>query len=173
MVRVVINIVEEYGNDTYPKSLSDVAKNPLVVGIWTWSRGGGWGGPSITHEMWIDLNVYVISHWARNTSAQELDLFNDYVTLHLGLPRSFYSSGSESTSSSSASIALQKFRTLVLKATSGVLHGHYVSGKAAELTGGPMTALQWTRDYYIGGNDKDLLFNLSIQWHFRLRVRTW
>ena len=33
-------------------------RTDLYAGIWTWSRGGGWGGPYIENEMWCDLNAW-------------------------------------------------------------------------------------------------------------------
>ena len=66
------------------QSLKEVVnvKNSLVKGVWTWSRGGGWDGPYINgkngengsvmvkdgRELWTDLNAYVISKWAKDTS---------------------------------------------------------------------------------------------------------
>lgn len=69
------------------QSLRDVVnvENSLVKGIWTWSRGGGWDGPYLNgengkdgsvvvkngSELWCDLNAYVISKWAKDTSKSD------------------------------------------------------------------------------------------------------
>ena len=50
----------------------------------TWSNGGGWQGPYITHEIWTDLNTYIVSHWAQNTQKTEKELFYEF-TENLGL----------------------------------------------------------------------------------------
>lgn len=31
------------------------------VSLWGWSRGGGWGGPYVQREEWIDANVYALA----------------------------------------------------------------------------------------------------------------
>ena len=61
--------------------------NPLFKGVWTWSRGGGWGGPYIKNEFWIELNAYVISHWASNPLKTEKEILYDFVKAK-GLPES-------------------------------------------------------------------------------------
>lgn len=69
------------------QNLRDIinVKNSLVKGIWTWSRGGGWDGPYINgengkngevvvkegRELWCDLNAYVITQWAKDTSKSD------------------------------------------------------------------------------------------------------
>ena len=57
-----------------PYCLNQVKDNPLFKGVWTWSRGGGWGGPYIKNEFWIELNAYVISHWASNPLKTEKEI---------------------------------------------------------------------------------------------------
>lgn len=54
--------------------------NPMIIGMFTWSRGGGWGGPFITNELWCDLNVYVLSKWAQAPTRGEEEIFHDYAT---------------------------------------------------------------------------------------------
>lgn len=53
----------------------------------SWSRGGGWGGPYIKNEFWIELNAYVISHWASNPLKTEKEILYDFVKAK-GLPES-------------------------------------------------------------------------------------
>jgi hypothetical protein len=86
----VINGFEEdkwTAQDEKTRSLRDVinVKNSKIKGVWTWSRGGGWGGPYIIgkngiygedviengSELWCDLNAYVISQWAKDTSKSD------------------------------------------------------------------------------------------------------
>ena len=86
----VINGFEEdkwgaqYQTNTCLRDVINV-KNSTVKGVWTWSRGGGWGGPYVYgkngingdeviengSELWCDLNAYVISHWAKDTSKSD------------------------------------------------------------------------------------------------------
>lgn len=62
--------------------------SPLMRGVWTWSRGGGWEGPYIKNELWCELNAWVMAQWALNPAATELSLFNRFATERLGLPAS-------------------------------------------------------------------------------------
>lgn len=83
----VINGFEEFKwlmKEDQAQSLKDVINCPdsLICGIWTWSRGGGWGGPYINGEngpdgetkikggceLWPDVNAYVVTQWAKDTS---------------------------------------------------------------------------------------------------------
>lgn len=94
----VINGAEEYDwlmKDNEIKSLAEAVNlsNSVVSGIWTWSRGGGWDGPYINgsngengsvtvengSELWCDLNAYVISKWAKDTSKSDRELVLDYA----------------------------------------------------------------------------------------------
>jgi hypothetical protein len=67
-----------------PKGLRDVMGNPNIVGVWTWSRGGGWDGPFITNEFWCELNAYVISKYAKDPTRTEAEIFKEYEQ-HIGL----------------------------------------------------------------------------------------
>ncbi len=57
----------------------------LYAGVWTWTRGGGWGGPYIKDELWCDLNAWVIAQWALDPSRSEESIFNSYATEKLNL----------------------------------------------------------------------------------------
>lgn len=70
-----------------PRGLRDILDKNLFAGIVTWSHGGGWQGPYITHEIWTDLNTYVMSHWAQNTDLSEEEVFARF-TDSLGLTAS-------------------------------------------------------------------------------------
>ncbi len=60
--------------------------SPLMRGVWTWSRGGGWEGPYIENELWCELQAWVMAQWALNPEATELSFFNRFATEKLGLP---------------------------------------------------------------------------------------
>jgi hypothetical protein len=81
----VIDGWEEYATHLGPKGLRDLNPNPLFAGVWTWSRGGGWAGPRISHELWLELNTYVVAKWAQNRHLTEEYLFNEYAREKLGL----------------------------------------------------------------------------------------
>ncbi len=93
----VINGFPEYEwqmQEGQNKSLRDVVncENSLVKGIWTWSRGGGWGGPYTNgqenpdgDELWSDLNTYVLHEWAKDTSRTDTSLVIQYAKEVLGM----------------------------------------------------------------------------------------
>lgn len=83
------------------QSLKEVINVPdsLVKGVWTWSRGGGWDGPYINgkngenggvevkdgRELWTDINAYVISKWAKDTSHSDRYYVIQYAKEILGM----------------------------------------------------------------------------------------
>jgi hypothetical protein len=69
------------------RSLRDLyQQSPLLCGVWTWSRGGGWEGPYLKNELWPDLNTWVMAQWALDPVASEETLFNRYALERLFLP---------------------------------------------------------------------------------------
>lgn len=62
-----------------PRGIKDIISTDRLQGVMTWSNGGGWQGPYITHEIWTDLNTYIVSHWAQNTRATEEELFYQFT----------------------------------------------------------------------------------------------
>lgn len=60
--------------------------SPLMRGVWTWSRGGGWRGPYIRNELWCDLNAWVMAQWARDPAKSEEEIFTRFALERLGLP---------------------------------------------------------------------------------------
>ncbi|MFR9593706.1 MAG: hypothetical protein SNI57_04040, partial [Rikenellaceae bacterium] len=60
-------------------------KPELYAGIWTWTRGGGWGGPYIKDELWCDLNAWVVAQWAADPTQREEDIFNRYAVERMKL----------------------------------------------------------------------------------------
>lgn len=69
-----------------PRGLKDILDRGNICGVMTWSHGGGWQGPYIKHEIWTDLNTYVVSRWAQNLNDDEEKIFFDFC-LSLGLDK--------------------------------------------------------------------------------------
>jgi hypothetical protein len=42
--------------------------------LWGWSRGGGWGGPYVQREEWIDANVHALAHLHQSCHTPTSDL---------------------------------------------------------------------------------------------------
>lgn len=101
-------------------------RKDLYAGIWTWSRGGGWGGPYIENELWCDLNAWVMAQWADDVTRTEEDIFNEYAREHLNLDDK----------------DIGKFRELCLLSADAVIRGR-------NTTYGDMI-FWWTRDAGIG-----------------------
>jgi hypothetical protein len=129
----VINGFEELRSRPRPIGLVDIRGKANFRGVWTWSRGGGWRGPYISNELWCELNVYVISHWAQDVTRSEASVFDDYMN-RIGLHGSHR----------------DRFRALALLSATGVLHGHYSTVLRLD-------NLTWTRDQFLGGSDQDLV----------------
>lgn len=64
--------------------LVEVAGHPLVQGIYTWTRGGGWFGPYIGNELWCDLHAFVIAGFA-SKGRKESELLEEFARKRLGL----------------------------------------------------------------------------------------
>lgn len=110
-----------------PYCLNQVKDNPLFKGVWTWSRGGGWGGPYITNEFWVELNAYIITHWANDPSRKEDELLTDFARMK-GLPKE----------------EQEIFRELCLLSEDGIIKGQYSAMGDV--------FVNWTRDDNITGD---------------------
>ena len=131
----VINGFPEYEwqmKENENKCLRDVVncENSLVAGIWTWSRGGGWGGPYTNgkknpkgDELWSDLNAYVLHEWAKDTSVTDTSLVKQYAIDVLGMNDA----------------DADRFVKLALLSAEGVLYG---TGTNSDPAWEPL----WTRD---------------------------
>lgn len=112
--------------DSRWRSIGDfAAHDPLYAGLWTWTRGGGWEGPFIKDEMWLDLNAWVLAQWANDPAKSEEEIFRRYAKEKLGL--------SEQDA--------DRFRRLALASSDAVLYGR--APDRGEHT------IWWTRDEYI------------------------
>lgn len=76
---------EEFATHPKPRGIRDLIGTPHFAGIWTWSRGGGWGGPHLPNEFWCELNTWVMAQWAQNPARSEEDVFNDFAREIAGL----------------------------------------------------------------------------------------
>lgn len=65
--------------------LARVIKQVNLVGLFAWVRGGGWGGPFIKDETWIDANVYAVPRLADDLTVKPVDLARDWVAQRLSI----------------------------------------------------------------------------------------
>jgi hypothetical protein len=68
-----------------PSGLAEVAGKVNLAGLWAWVRGGGWGGPFVRNESWIDVNVAAVPQLADNPKADPAALAERWITDALGL----------------------------------------------------------------------------------------
>ena len=131
-------VIDSFEENAVPKGLRDIINHPLVAGIFTWTRGGGWYGPYITNEFWPDLNAYVIAQWAMDTSRSEESIFMEYMEDKLGL-----------------SVAdAERFREISLLSARAVLLGRYC-GPYDRADEGRLPNNLWMRDDRLGGLKPD------------------
>jgi len=65
--------------------LSRVHDRVNLKGLWAWVRGGGWGGPFIKNESWIDANVYAVPRLADDPGVDLHTLGKQWAADRLGL----------------------------------------------------------------------------------------
>ncbi|WP_428389347.1 hypothetical protein [Mucisphaera sp.] len=75
----------ETQNPNQPQGLAQVAQRIPLAGLWAWVRGGGWGGPFIKDETWIDANAYAVPKLADQPDADPHQLALDWATQRLDL----------------------------------------------------------------------------------------
>jgi hypothetical protein len=67
--------------------LAKVTSKINFSGLWAWVRGGGWGGPFVANEDWIDANVYAVPRLAENPSMPCNQLAEEWVDKRVGVPK--------------------------------------------------------------------------------------
>jgi hypothetical protein len=65
--------------------LAQVADQVNLAGLWAWVRGGGWGGPFVQDEAWIDANVVAVPQLADDPSANVMQLAKKWCKDRLDL----------------------------------------------------------------------------------------
>lgn len=132
---VMNGIINGFSENKEKKGLKDIIDNPLICGIYSWSRGGGWFGPYIKNEFWCELNTYIISHYAQNPSRSEKDIFMEFANNVMGLDEA----------------NAYKFYKLCLKVPEAVLCGQYIEEYDKRLKEEIMPSELWMRDDQLGG----------------------
>ena len=131
----VINGFEENAKKT---GLKDLVGDPKIIGVYSWSRGGGWYGPYIQNELWPDLNAFVLARFARNPARSEEEIFLEYATGRLGLDNG----------------DVNRFRELCLLSAKAVLKGRHCAAFDRALKESVLPTACWMRDDRLGGRDQ-------------------
>jgi len=88
---VARGVIDGFAEHQYRKdagkiwNLKELYATGKMVGMWTWSRGGGWEGPYPKSELWCELNAWVMAQWANNPTESEASIFNRYARKELKL----------------------------------------------------------------------------------------
>lgn len=73
------------GGEGDVKGLAAAAERVNLAGVWAWVRGGGWGGPFVKNEAWIDVNVHAAPRLAEDPTANVEDMARAWCRDRLGL----------------------------------------------------------------------------------------
>lgn len=126
-------VIEGFEEDAWRKaegkygSIRDIYQTGKLVGLWTWTRGGGWEGPYPKDELWCDLNAWVLAQWASSPEQTEEAIFYRYAKERLELSQE----------------DAERFRELVLLSEFATLRGM----RSASYPGDIFS--MWVRDEYI------------------------
>lgn len=132
---IMHGVIEGFAENQNPVGLQEMIKSPLVQGLFTWSRGGGWYGPYLQNELWCKLNVWVLAHWAQQPAVSERVWFRRFCVeeMHL-LPTD-----------------AQLVRRICLASEKAVLHGRYCEAYDRSLHEKIAPTNLWMRDDRLGG----------------------
>lgn len=135
---VMDGVINGFEENAVKKGLRDVMGDPLIVGVYAWSRGGGWYGPYISNELWPDLNAYVLAGFVKDPSRSEEDIFHDYAIRRIGLNEA----------------DAVRFRKLCLLSAQGILKGRHCEAFDRELQEAVLPTGCWMRDDRLGGREQ-------------------
>ena len=132
---VMDGVINGFEENARKIGLKDLLEDPKILGVYSWSRGGGWYGPYIQNELWPDLNAFVLAQFALNPSRSEAEIFNDYAHRILGLSHG----------------DLHLFRRLCLRSARAVLKGRHCAAFDRALKESVLPTACWMRDDRLGG----------------------
>lgn len=135
---VMHGVFDGFEENARPLGLKELLRDDQCVGVYSWSRGGGWYGPYIANEIWPDLNAYVLARCVQSPSRPEREVFMDYARERLRLDPA----------------DAERFRELCLLSARGVLKGRYCEAFDRVLEEAVLPVAAWMRDDRLGGRDQ-------------------
>ena len=66
---VMDGVINGFEENAKKIGLKDLLAHPKILGVYSWSRGGGWYGPYIKNEFWPDLNAFVLAQFVQRSVA--------------------------------------------------------------------------------------------------------
>ncbi|MEY3897477.1 MAG: hypothetical protein RLZZ214_2998 [Verrucomicrobiota bacterium] len=135
---VMDGVINGFEENRLKLGLRDLIGNPKILGVYSWSRGGGWYGPYIENELWPDLNSFVLARFVKDPSRDEEDVFREYATDRLGL----------------IDDDINRFRELCLLSARAVLKGRHCAAFDSLLDESVLPTACWMRDDRLGGTEQ-------------------
>ncbi|MEX2215071.1 MAG: hypothetical protein WD768_13130 [Phycisphaeraceae bacterium] len=89
--------------------LANVARKVNLVGLWAWVRGGGWGGPFIKNETWVDANVVAVPQLADKPDIEPATIAENWIRKKLGLSELHQINTLKQVLMNSSQVALEGF----------------------------------------------------------------
>ncbi len=114
----------------------DYAYQRGVQAVWVWAKGGGWGGPYLENDLWVEANVYALSRLAWDPRLDAYTLAEDWACLRFG------------------SAAAPTIANMLMKSAEAVLKAFYVGPYARARGGGWVPNNLWVRDDVIFAGDR-------------------
>jgi hypothetical protein len=135
---VMDGVINGFEENAVKIGLANLLQNPLIRGVYSWSRGGGWYGPYIKSEFWADLNAYVLANFAKDSSVSEAEIFAKYCREKMFLDEK-----------SSA-----KFRQICFLSARAILKGRHCETFDKSLNESVLPTACWMRDDRLGGREQ-------------------
>lgn len=132
---VMDGVINGFEENAKKIGLTQLLANPQILGVYSWSRGGGWYGPYIKDELWPDLNAYVLAQFVKDPARTEEEIFHNYVRHRLKL-------SVEDTA---------RFRELCLLSAQAILKGRHCAAFDQVLKESVLPTATWMRDDRLGG----------------------
>ena len=133
---VMDGVISGFEENAQKIGLKDLVSHPKILGVYSWSRGGGWHGPCIENELWPDLNAFVLAQFVENPARTEEEIFLEYACNYLGL-----SNGD-----------VNRFRELCLTSAKAILKGRHCAAFDRALHESVLPTACWMRDDRLGGH---------------------
>jgi hypothetical protein len=135
---VMDGVINGFEENACKIGLKDLLGHPKILGVYSWSRGGGWYGPHIENELWPDLNAFVLAQFVKNPARTEEEIFLDYATQKLRLQNG----------------DVNRFRELCLLSAKAILHGRHCAAFDRTLKESVLPTALWMRDDRLGGHQQ-------------------
>jgi hypothetical protein len=134
---VMAGVINGFEENAVKIGLRELLAQPKIVGVYSWSRGGGWYGPYLKDEFWPDLNAYVLAQFVKNPARSEAEIFADYAS-EIGL----------------SDVDKKYFRRLCLLSATAVLKGRHCAAFDQALQESVLPTACWMRDDRLGGREQ-------------------